>query len=187
MTKIETVRDVMKFILGQALLDLTETTLMHQVSGGCTPGMIEHGDDKESVRINLTSCASMCGLEEGSKLLTTKVWTGELSTFHVDEDLLSKVREVYPDVVTLIKPGLGEHPYFNHDGEGLYLRQRGTFPRNPDAKRNPTMPERPAGTSTAIAPDGSVAHVYASEDHVDKDAGDSDWSAPVADPSQPNW
>ena len=181
MTKIETVRSIMKYILGHALLDQTELTLSEQISGGSTPGLTPHGDDKESVRIDLKSCASICGLEEGSKLLMTKVWTGELSTFHIDEDLLSKVREVYPDVVTLTNAGLGEHPYFNHDGDGLYLRRRGTFPRNPDVKRNPTMPERPAGTSAAIAPDGSVTHVSASADN------DSVWESATSDPNEPNW
>ena len=111
----------------------------------------------------------------------TKVWTGELSTFRIDEELLSKVREVYPDIVTLTARGIGEHPYFDHDGDGLFLRRRDTFPRNPDAKPSPTMPERPAGTSVEIRRDGNVAHVPASADT------DSVWTNPPVDPDAANW
>ena len=146
---------------------------------GNQTGALLHGDDHESSRLSLETCASICGLVagEGENHLKTKTWTGILAGCNIDDFILGKFRQVYPDVVTLTTAGHDEHPYFGHDKDGLFLRRRGTFPRNPDSPPQPTMPQRPSAKSASIPP----------VDHDGAYASGSDWSAPPMDPHEPNW
>ena len=162
----------MQHTLAMKLLDHTNLALAE----GNQTGALLHGDDHESSRLSLETCASICGLVagEGENHLKTKTWTGILSGCNIDDFILGKFRQVYPDVVTLTTAGHDEHPYFGHDNDGLFLRRRGTFPRNPDSPPQPTMPQRPIAHSASVPPEGT---------YVDR----SDWSAPPMDPREPNW